>query len=98
RCADRVTEDSRQWISGIVESKLAAGATNDFLGGVRVNELEAVAKGVLLANHRMNLRGSTRKREVQLHALTQEGFNCQHGCDPGFANVHSAAFQQTASP
>src|ERR1700674_6318 len=76
---------------GLVNSKVAACATNDFVQGVCVNELEAVAKSVLLANHRMNRHGSGWKRELQLHHPTYGSFECQHGCNPRFANVHGAA-------
>jgi hypothetical protein len=82
----------------LVNSQIAAGASNQFVHGVRVNELETVAKGTLLANHRMNRHGATWKREFQLNVLTQGCFNWQHGPDSGFANIHTMTLQQSACP
>ncbi len=88
--ASVVSLDMRQE-QGLVNSKVAARTTNEFVHGVCVNEFEAVAKSVPLANHRMNRHGSGWKREFQLQNLTHGGFECQHGCNPRFANIHSTA-------
>jgi uncharacterized protein YjbJ (UPF0337 family) len=66
---------------GLVNSKVAACATKDFVHGVCVNEFEAVAKSASLASRRKNHHGSGRKREVQLQNLTQGSFKGQHRCD-----------------
>jgi hypothetical protein len=55
---------------GLVNRQIAAGATNQFVHGIRVYKLETVAKRTLLTNHRMNRHGATWQREVQLHVLT----------------------------
>ncbi|MGC2478001.1 MAG: hypothetical protein WA485_26925 [Candidatus Sulfotelmatobacter sp.] len=81
----------------MVNGKVAARPTNEFVYEIWVNELETVPKGVPLANHRMNRHGAAWKREVQLHDLAQLGFNRQHGSDPGFANVHGTTLQPPAS-
>jgi hypothetical protein len=66
---------------GLVNSKVAACATKDFVHGVCVNEFEAVAKSASLASRRKNHHRSGRKREVQLQNLTQGRFKGQHRCD-----------------
>ena len=66
---------------GLVNSKVAAGATKDFVHGVCDNEFEAVAKSASLASRRKNHHRSGRKREVQLQNLTQGRFKGQHRCD-----------------
>src|ERR1700724_1770543 len=83
---------------GLVNSEVAACATNDFVHGVCVNELEAIAKSVSLASRRKNHQTSGRKSEVQLHHLVQGRFKGQHRRDPGFADVNGAALQPTARP
>ena len=81
---------------GLVNSKVAACATNEFVRGICVNELEAVAKSISLANHRKNHHRSARKREVQLQNLAQGRFKGQHRCDTGLADVNGIALQPTA--
>jgi hypothetical protein len=49
-----------------------------------------------LATYRLNRHSTAWKREVQLYDLAQGRFNSQHGCDPGFANVHGMPLQHTA--
>src|SRR6266446_3141923 len=57
--------------------------------------LEAVAKCVPLATYRLNRHSTAWEREVQLHNLAQGRFNSQHGCDPGFADIHGIPLQHT---
>jgi len=83
---------------GLVNSKVAACATNEFVRGICVNELEAVAKSVSLASHRKNHHRSGREREAQLQNLAQGHFKGQHRCDPGFADVSGMTLQPTARP
>jgi hypothetical protein len=66
---------------GLVNSKVAACSTKDFVHGVCVNEFEAVAKSASLASRRKNHHRSGRKREVQLQNLTQGRSKGQHRCD-----------------
>jgi hypothetical protein len=83
---------------GLVDGQIAAGGANDFKRGVRLGELEAVAKGVPLATDCINCNLAQRKREIQFHHLAQGNFNSQHGCDSGFADVHSTSRQHTGRP
>src|SRR3984885_8615103 len=82
---------------GLVDGKIAARATNEFLHGIRINELEAVAKCVPLTTYGLHRHRTAGKRKVQLYDLAQRHFNSQHGCDPGFADVHRISLQHTAS-
>src|ERR1700674_5964855 len=81
---------------GLVNSKVAACATNEFVHGFCVNEFEPVAKSVSLASRRKNHHRSGRKREIQLQNLAQGRFKGQHRCDPGFADVNGMALQPSA--
>ena len=81
----------------LVNGKIAACAPNGFAHLIRSDEFEAVAKSVLLAHGRTNCHRAVGKREAQLHNFAQASFDRQHSRDPGFADVHSTAFQQTAS-
>ncbi|MGA3200301.1 MAG: hypothetical protein ABSD89_13000 [Halobacteriota archaeon] len=56
-----------------------AGGPDDPVPRVWLKELEAVAKSVPLANHRINGHWTERKNKVQLHDLAQGDFQCQHG-------------------
>ena len=58
---------------------MAAGGLNDFLRVIFLSELEAVAEGVALANHRIDLHPAEGEREVQVHDLAQGNFNSQQG-------------------
>jgi hypothetical protein len=80
---------------GLVNRKVAAGATNEFVHGVWINELEAVAKCVPLATYCLNRHSTAWQLEVQLHDLAQGRCNSQHDCDSGFANIHGVALQHT---
>jgi hypothetical protein len=77
----------------LVNSKVTACATNEFVQRVSVNEFEAVAKSVSLASRSKNHHRSRPKREVQLHNLAQGRFKGKHRCDPGFADVNGMALQ-----
>jgi hypothetical protein len=92
-----VSLDIRQE-QGLVNSKVAACATNEFVHGLCVNEFEAVAKSVSLASRRKNHHRSGRKREVQLQNLAQGRFKGQHRGDPGLADVNGTPLQPPARP
>jgi hypothetical protein len=81
----------------LVNGKVAARPPNGFARPIRNEEFEAVAESILLAHGRTNCHWAIGKREAQLHDLAYGHSAWQHGCDPGFANVHGTAFQQTAS-
>jgi hypothetical protein len=51
----------------LVNGKIPACATNDFIRLVGIKELEAVAKCVPVATYRLNRHRPVWKREVQLH-------------------------------
>src|ERR1700679_309333 len=95
--ADIVSLDIRQR-QGLVDSEIAASATNHIKDSSGVNELEAVAESVPFANHRKNDHRSGGKHEVQLQNLAQGHFKGQHRCDPGFAAVSGMTLQPTARP
>jgi hypothetical protein len=82
----------------LVHREIAAGATKDFVFGVKVNELETIAESVSLANHCANHDGVVWKHEAQLYDLAQQSLDCQHRSHPGFANVHTTAHQHAARP
>jgi len=48
----------------------SAGVLDYFVHGMRLNELEAVAKSVPLANHRINRDRAKGQGKLQLHELT----------------------------
>jgi hypothetical protein len=80
----------------LVHREIAAGATKEFVFGVKVNELEAIAESIPLANHGTNRHRAAWKHESQLDHLAQQSLNCQHSSHPGFANVHATAYQHAA--
>jgi hypothetical protein len=66
-------------MSGLIHREIAACATNGFAFEVRTNELEAIAKSIPLANHRMNSHRAVWEIEVQLDMFAQASLNRQHG-------------------
>jgi hypothetical protein len=55
---------------GLFNLEASAGVLDYFVNGGRLYELEAVAKSVPLANHRINRDRAEGQRKLQLHELT----------------------------
>lgn len=77
--------------------EVATSALNQLLYiGVRLHELEAVAKGVSVANQGANRDGAVRKLELELHDLVEGDLDFQDGGDSGFTDVNGATAEQAA--
>ncbi len=88
---------SRSAGRGLLNGELATGGLQGFAGGVRVDEFKAVAKkGASLADRGSDCHWAGGKRDVQLHDFPHGNVLTQHGADSDLADVHAAAFKQTA--
>ena len=71
----------------LLDGQVAAGSPNDILRFGGLQELEAVAEGVSLADQRVYFHRSMRQGEFHSNHFVQRDFLPQHGGNAGLANV-----------
>lgn len=74
---------------GLLDGELLASPANQILSRTGLDELEAIAKGIVLPHHGVNLYISSGQGEFQAYDFADGNLDAQYRGNARFADVHA---------